>query len=222
MLRYVCGPAIRIGQAISQIHTGTLCTGPARRLAEFDGGNVTLSSAYGGSSVNPSVTPPLSTLSNGPSSIPTPPIGSLPTSSPPPLVSSVGGPPPDGTPQPTQPLADEPVTITIVSTVFLNPTNPAASLPTQSPAGVVSSSSVTVPGIPASSVPPSPSSNGVNSIPSLFQPSGISSSASQPQPSIFTTLIPLGDTNVPSSSTVSSSIDQPSPTPSGIIFLPPA
>jgi len=211
-------------------------SGLARRLADFGGDNVTLSSPSGGSSLNPSTTSvvlPLSTLSDEPSS--TPPLGSIPTGSPSPSVSSIVDQSTDGTPQPTQSPPEGPVTITVVSTVFLSATEPPAGLPTQSPApsdSVVSSSlgtdtSLTVPGVPASSVPPNPSStipaSGViSSSPSLLEPSGFFSSVSQPQPSIFTTLDPVSN-NVPSS-TVSSSnpADQPASTPTGIIFLPPA
>lgn len=242
----------RVTPANIQIHAGTSCPrfivgsghpGLSRRLAEFDGGNVTLSSGKPNLSTT-SVDLPSSTLSVDPSSTPsvdpssTSSVDGPPTETPEPTKpyngDGDGGKPPsstsEGNPEPTDPAAGDPVIVTITTTIFVDPTDPATSLPTQSPASssVLSSSlaidpSSTISGNPPSSTPINPSATlpggSIISSPGLVKPSGIFTSVSSPAPLISPTVIELTN-GVPSSSVSSNPAGQPTPSATRIIFLP--
>lgn len=237
-----------------QIHAGISCprfivgsghSGLSRRLAEFDGGNVTLSSGKPNLPTT-SVDLPSSTLSVDPSSTPsvdpssTSSVDGPPTETPRPTKpyngngDGDGGKPPsstsDGNPEPTDPAAGDPVIVTITTTIFVDPTDPATSLPTQSPASssVLSSSlainpSSTISGNPPSFTPINPSATlpggSIISSPGLVKPSGMFTSVSSPAPLISPTIIELTN-GVPSSSASSNPASQPTPSATRIIFLP--
>ncbi|KAF9648380.1 hypothetical protein BDM02DRAFT_3187236 [Thelephora ganbajun] len=211
----------------------------SRRLAEFDGNNVTLSSGT-------PVEDPSSLLSMNPSSTSSQ-KGDPVTETPKPMKSSDRGirrrssSTSDGIPQATDPAAGGPATVTVFSTVFLNPADPAASMVSSSP---MINPSFTVSGKPSSSMSVKPSAtvpgDVASSDPSLSKPTGIFSSVSPPEnssveepsstsikanptPTPSPTIIELTN-GIPSSSISSSKVSgQPTPSPTpGIIFLPPS